>query len=120
MHASIDIASPRGIQLLRHLEQTITIEFASPSFALLSSPTYPAGSKLLSHLSSRHPLNTLMCIYPFDKSLMHHQDMRPTRNLRMNANGKDECIVVVVAPGEHVLPCALHAVWINITMLKTV
>jgi hypothetical protein len=63
-----------------------------------------AFSKLVGHVLKRAPLNSLMLIDPFDQPLMHHQNLRLTTDLRVNADRKNKMIVFSVAELELFLP----------------
>ncbi len=63
-----------------------------------------AFSKLVGHVFKRAPLDSLMLIDPFDQPLMHHQNLRLTTDLRVNANWKHEMIVFSVTELELFLP----------------
>ena len=43
--------------------------------------------------------------------VMHHQDMRHPRNLRVDAHRKDKSVVVIVTVSERVLPRRSYRVW---------
>jgi hypothetical protein len=58
-----------------------------------------------------------MPIDPLNEPLMHHQNVRATRDLGMNANREDERVVRTVAPCKHVFPGAFDGVRINVAML---
>ena len=90
--------------------------FDSP-ISLLTCSANPSMAEFFRHLRCSHPLNPLVRVHPLNEPLMHHQDVGSSRDLRMDADGKDKCVIVLIAPGEHVLPCSLHAVRINVSML---
>jgi hypothetical protein len=61
--------------------------------------------EVIHHLSHRHPFDSLMLADILNQLLMHQQDMRSPRNIRMNSHREDELVIFPIEVIEVILFC---------------
>jgi hypothetical protein len=61
--------------------------------------------EVIHHLSHRHPFDALMLADILNQPLMHQQDVRSPRNVRMNGHREDKLIIFPIEVIEVILFC---------------